>query len=167
MSGTVIPSDRGLIGISYGLRYNGPITKTRYTVFEALPEAIRNIGNVISLSVQGIASIVRGKTDFDKSVAGPIKIAQLASQSAGLGIVTYLSFMAFLSISLAILNILPIPALDGGHVAFLLYEVVTRRKPSEKFLEYAQIVGMVIIFSLLIFANTNDILRWLRNMFGK
>jgi len=66
---------------------------------------------------------------------------------------------AFLSIMLAILNILPIPALDGGHVMFLLYEIIARRKPSDKFLEYAQIVGMVLLFSLLIFANGNDIMR--------
>ncbi|MDR0394137.1 MAG: RIP metalloprotease RseP [Tannerella sp.] len=67
---------------------------------------------------------------------------------------------AFLSIILAFMNILPIPALDGGHVMFLLYEVVTRRKPDDKFLEYAQITGMIILFSLLIFANGNDILRF-------
>ena len=66
---------------------------------------------------------------------------------------------AFLSIILAFMNILPIPALDGGHVMFLLYEVVTRRKPGDKFLEYAQIAGMVLLFSLLIFANGNDIFR--------
>ena len=67
---------------------------------------------------------------------------------------------AFLSIILAFMNILPIPALDGGHVMFLLYEVVTRRKPGDKFLEYAQITGMIILFSLLIFANGNDILKF-------
>jgi regulator of sigma E protease len=67
---------------------------------------------------------------------------------------------AFLSIILAFMNILPIPALDGGHVMFLLYEVITRRKPGDKFLEYAQITGMIILFSLLIFANGNDILRF-------
>jgi regulator of sigma E protease len=60
------------------------------------------------------------------------------------------------------MNILPIPALDGGHVMFLLFEVVTGRKPSDKFLEYAQIAGMIILISLLLFANGNDILRLLR-----
>lgn len=70
---------------------------------------------------------------------------------------------AFLSIILAFMNILPIPALDGGHVMFLLYEVVARRKPSDKFLEYAQITGMVILFSLLIYANGNDIFRFFFN----
>jgi regulator of sigma E protease len=67
---------------------------------------------------------------------------------------------AFLSIILAFMNILPIPALDGGHVMFLLYEVITRRKPSDKFLEYAQMAGMLILFALLIYANGNDLFRF-------
>jgi regulator of sigma E protease len=66
---------------------------------------------------------------------------------------------AFLSIILAVMNILPIPALDGGHVLFLLYELVTRRKPSDKFLERAQIVGMALLFALLIYANGNDLFK--------
>lgn len=68
---------------------------------------------------------------------------------------------AFLSIILAFMNILPIPALDGGHVLFLLYEIIARRKPSDKFLEYAQMVGMFLLFGLLIWANFNDVLRFL------
>lgn len=67
---------------------------------------------------------------------------------------------AFLSIILAFMNILPIPALDGGHVMFLLYEVIARRKPSDKFLEYAQMVGMAILFALLLYANGNDLFRF-------
>lgn len=71
------------------------------------------------------------------------------------------SFTAFLSIVLAFMNILPIPALDGGHVVFLLWEMVTGRKPSEKVLEKAQLVGMVLLLSLLIYANGNDLYKWL------
>ena len=71
------------------------------------------------------------------------------------------SMTAFLSIILAFMNILPIPALDGGHVLFLIYEIVARRKPSDKFLEYAQMVGMFLLFALLIWANFNDVLRFL------
>ena len=71
------------------------------------------------------------------------------------------SMTAFLSIILAFMNILPIPALDGGHVMFLIYEIVARRKPSDKFLEYAQMAGMFILFALLIWANFNDVLRFL------
>ena len=72
------------------------------------------------------------------------------------------SLTAFLSLMLAVLNILPIPALDGGHVMFLLYEIISGRKPSDKFMEYAQIVGMVLLFGLLIFANGNDIIKLFR-----
>ncbi|MFA6589846.1 MAG: site-2 protease family protein [Bacteroidales bacterium] len=68
---------------------------------------------------------------------------------------------AFLSIILAFMNILPIPGLDGGHIFFLLFEVVSRRKPNEKFMEYAQMAGMLILFALLIYANGNDLFRWL------
>ena len=67
---------------------------------------------------------------------------------------------AFLSVILAVMNILPIPALDGGHVVFLIWEMVTRRKPSIKVLENAQIVGMILLFALLLYANANDIYRF-------
>ncbi len=72
----------------------------------------------------------------------------------------FLSITAILSMILAVMNILPIPALDGGHVLFLLWEIITRRKPSDKFLEYAQITGMVLLFALLLYANGNDIYRF-------
>jgi len=75
---------------------------------------------------------------------------------------SFWSLTAFLSLMLAVLNILPIPALDGGHVMFLLYEIITGRKPSDKFMEYAQITGMVLLFALLIFANGNDIVKLFR-----
>ena len=68
---------------------------------------------------------------------------------------------AFLSIILAFMNILPIPALDGGHVMFLLYEMITRRKPSEKFMIRAEYVGITILILLMVVANLNDVLRWL------
>ncbi|HKJ49206.1 MAG TPA: site-2 protease family protein, partial [Christiangramia sp.] len=68
---------------------------------------------------------------------------------------------ALLSIILAFMNILPIPALDGGHVVFLLYEMVTGRKPNDKFMEVAQMVGFFILIALVLYANGNDIYRWL------
>ena len=77
---------------------------------------------------------------------------------------SWLSFWeitAFLSVALAFMNILPIPALDGGHIMFLLYEIISRRKPSEKFMEYAQLVGMAFLIILLLYANGNDIYRFI------
>ena len=73
---------------------------------------------------------------------------------------TFWMTTAFLSIILAFMNILPIPALDGGHVLFLIYEVITRRKPSDKFMEHAQVVGMILLFGLMLYANGNDIFRF-------
>lgn len=73
--------------------------------------------------------------------------------------IAFWNIAAFLSVALAFMNILPIPALDGGHVLFLLYEVITGRKPSDKFLEYAQITGMVLLILLLVYANGMDIVR--------
>jgi regulator of sigma E protease len=69
---------------------------------------------------------------------------------------------AILSLILGFMNLLPIPALDGGHVMFLLYEIITGRKPSDKFLEYATIGGFALIMGLVLFANGLDILRWFR-----
>ena len=70
---------------------------------------------------------------------------------------------ALLSIILAFMNVLPIPALDGGHVMFLLYEVVSGRKPNDKFMEYAQITGFMLLMALVLFANGNDLYKWIFN----
>ena len=70
---------------------------------------------------------------------------------------------AFLFIMLGVLNLLPIPALDGGHVMFLLYEMVSGRKPSDKFMEYAQTIGFFIVIALVLFANGNDIYKAIFN----
>jgi regulator of sigma E protease len=69
---------------------------------------------------------------------------------------------AFLSIALAVMNILPIPALDGGHILFLLVEIITRRKPSDRFMEVAETIGLIIVLGLVILANGNDIIRLFR-----
>jgi regulator of sigma E protease len=73
---------------------------------------------------------------------------------------SFWNITAFFSIVLAFMNLLPIPALDGGHVLFTLVEMITGKKPNQKFLEYAQMAGMIILFGLLIYANANDFLGW-------
>ena len=95
--------------------------------------------------------------DAHKSIGGFISIGKAYSPVWDWQ--RFWAFTAFLSIVLAIMNILPIPALDGGHVMFLLYEVITRRKPNEKFMEYAQYGGMVLLLALLLYANGNDVVR--------
>ncbi len=157
MSGFVTPNDKGLIGISFGQRYSGPVKKTEYSLLEALPEGIRSMVNVVTLTFQGIGSIISGRTPFSSSVAGPIKIAQLASQTAELGIITYLTFMAFLSISLAILNILPIPALDGGHLVFLAVEGIIGRELPVRAKLIIQRAGFILLLGFMAFVIFNDI----------
>ncbi|NOR73712.1 MAG: PDZ domain-containing protein, partial [Draconibacterium sp.] len=78
---------------------------------------------------------------------------------------SFWNMTAFISIILAIMNLLPIPALDGGHVMFLLGEMITGRKPNEKFLEYAQIAGMILLLALVLFANANDIFKLINGTF--
>ncbi len=78
----------------------------------------------------------------------------------GFSMYGFLAKTAFLSIILAFMNLLPIPALDGGHAVFTIYEMIFRKPPPEKFMYYAQMVGMALLFGLLIYANGNDIFRW-------
>jgi regulator of sigma E protease len=107
--------------------------------------------------LQQFKLIFSPETEAYKEVGGFIAIGNIFP-----GVWDWRSFWnltAFLSIMLAILNLLPIPALDGGHVTFLLYEIISGRKPGEKFMEYAQITGMLILLALLVFANGNDIIK--------
>ncbi len=160
MSGTTTPTADGKIGISFGAQYNGPVTRIKYTLLEALPRGIKEIGSVSALFVQQIWQIVTGKTAFSQSVGGPIKIAQMATQSAEMGVLTYLGFMALLSISLAVLNIIPFPALDGGHLIFLIYEGIFRREIPVKVKMGLQRAGFVLLLAFMAFVVYNDILHF-------
>jgi regulator of sigma E protease len=128
-----------------------------YSFAQALPAGIMKGFNGIRDYLAQFKLLIRPKTKAYESLGGFITIGKIFP-----GVWDWQAFWnltAFLSLILAIMNILPIPALDGGHVMFLLYEIVTGRKPGDKFLEYAQIVGMVLLFSLLIYVNANDIIK--------
>lgn len=160
MSGTTVPTPEGRIGISFGFAYTGPITKIRFSIFEALPEGLKDIVTYTRLSSQQIWQILTGKRAFSQSVGGPVKIAQLATQSAELGVVAFLGFMALLSISLAVLNIIPFPALDGGHLFFLLYEWIFRREIPVKIRLGLQRVGFALLLAFMAFVVYNDIVNF-------
>jgi regulator of sigma E protease len=133
----------------------------RYGFFESVPAGIIKGFSTIKDYLKQFKLIFSKDTKAYESLGGFITIGSIFP-----GVWDWQSFWnltAWLSIILAVMNMLPIPALDGGHVMFLLYEVVSGRKPSDKFLEYAQIAGMIILFSLLIFANGNDIIRLFKN----
>jgi regulator of sigma E protease len=112
---------------------------------------------LISANAKGLGKVVSGKTNAKNSLAGPIGIAQMYGSTWDW--LNFWSLTAMLSLALAFMNILPIPALDGGHVMFLMYEIITRRPVNEKVLYIGQIVGMVILFSLIAFIFWVDIAR--------
>jgi regulator of sigma E protease len=129
----------------------------RYGMIESIPAGISKGLNTINDYLKQFKLIFSPKTKAYESLGGFIAIGNIFP-----GAWNWYSFWnmtAFLSIILGVMNLLPIPALDGGHVMFLLFEMITGRKPGDKFLEYAQIAGMVLLLSLVLFANGNDIFK--------
>jgi regulator of sigma E protease len=114
----------------------------------------------IGLTVDVLTGIFSGRMS-PRSVGGPILITQISGEAARAGFETFLTFMALLSVNLAVLNILPIPVLDGGHLVFLLVEAVRGRPISLESRIRLTKVGMVLIFALMAFALGNDIVRWI------
>ena len=149
----------GLIGVypqaNFGKLFR--LNQKNYTFFQAIPAGFDRTWSSIGNYMKQLKLIFSPEIKAYENVGGFIAIGNIFP--AVWHWESFWRLTAFLSIMLAILNILPIPALDGGHVLFLLYEIIARRKPSDKFLENAQIVGMVILFTLLILANGNDILK--------
>lgn len=128
-----------------------------FGVGESVVKGTEMAFSVIINNIKGLGKIFRGELNASKSISGPIGIAQ---QFGTVWIwQKFWSLVGLLSMVLAFMNFLPIPALDGGHVMFLTYEIVSGRKPSDKFLEGAQKVGMVILLALMVFAFGNDIFK--------
>ena len=131
----------------------------QYSFFAALPAGVSKAIDKLGFYVTQFKKIVNPSTGAYKGVGGFKSMGSIFPKY-GWDWEAFWNITAFLSIALAFMNLLPIPALDGGHVLFTLYEMITGRKPSDKFLEYAQIVGMVLLFGLMIYANANDWLGW-------
>ncbi len=129
----------------------------KYNAIEAVPAGINKSFTVLGDYIRQFKLILNPETEAYKEVGGFLMIAQQYGTKWDWQ--RFWGFTAFLSIMLAFLNILPIPALDGGHVVFVLWEMISGRKPSEKILEYAQVAGFVILMGLILLANGNDILR--------
>ena len=153
---TVLGED-ALLGVAMKPFNHFEFATIEYSFLEAIPAGINKGVDKLQSYLKQFKLIFSTETKAYKSLGGFGTIASIFP-----GVWDWHAFWnltAFLSIILAIMNILPIPALDGGHVMFLLYEIITRRKPGEKFMEYAQVGGMLLLFGLLIFANANDIIK--------
>jgi regulator of sigma E protease len=156
----ITPTADGKIGVSFSRVYTGPVEQIHYSLFASLPEGISDAWNMSWLNMKSIYQIFVGRVSFSKSVAGPIMIAKLATRSAEVGIMSFLGFMAVLSMNLAILNIFPFPALDGGHAVFLVYEGIFRREIPAKVKIFIQQVGFVLLLVFMAFVLYNDIIRF-------
>jgi regulator of sigma E protease len=158
LSFPIIPNEFGKIGVALRSIYEFyETTQVQYNFFTSIPAGIRIGMNTIKIYL-GQFKFIFSK-EGAKSLGGFGAIGNLFPSKWNW--TDFWQMTAFLSIILAVMNLLPIPALDGGHVMFLMYEVITGRKPNEKFMEYAQITGMILIFGLILYANGNDLIRWL------
>lgn len=160
-------SNEGKIGFApYGYNYQQmdslgwvKLNVTKYGFWAAFPAGVKKAGNELMFYIDQFKKILNPKTGAYKGVGG-FKAMGSIFPKYGWDWEQFWRITAFLSIVLAFMNLLPIPALDGGHVMFTLYEMITRRKPNEKFLEYAQVVGMVLLLGLMLYANGNDWFGW-------
>jgi len=134
------------------------IERKHYSFFAAFPAGVRKSVEKLVFYMDQFRLILNPSTGAYKGIGGFKSMGSIFSPEWDWE--SFWNITAFFSIILAFMNLLPIPALDGGHVLFTLIEIITRRKPSQKVLEYAQIAGMIILFTLLIYANANDFLGW-------
>jgi len=130
----------------------------RYGVLPALGKALQETREKSVFSLVMIGKMISGEVSW-RNISGPVTIADYAGQSAKLGLSYYLQFMALVSISLAVLNLLPIPILDGGHLLYYLFEILMRKPLTERSMEIGQQVGLALMLTLMAFAFYNDINR--------
>jgi len=133
------------------------VSKVNYSFLEAIPAGTEKAFSTLDKYVKQFKLIFNKEVKGYESLGGFITFGKVFSPTWDW--LSFWNITAFFSIVLAVMNILPIPALDGGHVLFLLYEMITRRKPNEKFMEYAQTAGMILLLGMLVFANGNDIVK--------
>jgi regulator of sigma E protease len=162
----VLVSEEGMLGVQIGMSLLDAakegylqIETKKYSLAESIPAGIDKGVTTLTSYVKQLKKIFNPETGAYKGVGGFAAIGNLFPDTWNWP--AFWATTALISIILAFMNILPIPALDGGHVAFLLYEMVTGRKPSDKFLEYAQMIGFFLLIALLLFANGNDVYKWL------
>ncbi len=138
------------------------LTEVRYGVGESLVRAVAKTWETSLFSLRMLGKMLTGHISL-KNLSGPITIADYAGQSAQVGWIAYLSFVALISISLGVLNLLPVPLLDGGHLMYYTIEILKGRPVSERAMQIGQHVGMAVLFTLMLLALFNDVNRLISN----
>jgi len=155
---TLTPEAATENGQSIGKIGVGPFINVQYGVGSALWHAVKKTWDMSAFTLEMLGRMIIGEVSL-KNLSGPITIADYAGQSAQMGWMAYVTFIAVISISLGVLNLLPVPVLDGGHLMYYIAEIIRGRPVSERALEIGQRIGMVVLFSLMAFAIYNDIYR--------
>ncbi len=150
------PSAEGKLGMGMSTKFFAEVETKQYTIIESLTESSKALANMTGLTLTMFKRVVSGEVEFKSVFGGPIKIAQYAAKSAGSGISSFIMFLGYLSLSLAIINILPVPALDGGHLMMILVEHVIKREIPIKMKIAIQNTGMVLLLLLMAFILFND-----------
>ena len=161
----VAVSNKGTLGvIIYGMGFSDleklgyyNLADVNYSFAAAIPAGINKSYETLTNYVKQLKKIFNPSTGAYKGLGGFISIGSIFPSTWSAE--SFWNITAFLSIMLGFMNLLPIPALDGGHVVFTLWEMITGKKPSDKFLEYAQVTGFILLIALLLFANGNDVFR--------
>jgi regulator of sigma E protease len=156
--GTTGTTSVGRIGVL--LRAQIQTVFVRYGPVDAVVHGVSQTWDLCTFSLRMIGKMLSGEVSL-KNISGPVTIADYAGQSARLGPLAFISFIAFISISLGVMNLLPIPMLDGGHLLYYSAEIVRGRPPSERFLEWSQRAGMFLLAGLMVVALFNDFMRLL------
>jgi regulator of sigma E protease len=138
--------------------FDAMLTEVKYPPLAALPEALRKTWETAVVSLKMMGKMVVGEVSL-KNLSGPITIADYAGQSAHMGFGAYIGFLALISISLGVLNLMPIPLLDGGHLLYYSVELVKGSPVSEGVWEAGQKVGIALLVTMMVFALYNDISR--------
>ncbi|PDH20140.1 MAG: RIP metalloprotease RseP [Pelagibacterales bacterium MED-G42] len=147
--------NKRMVGIQLGA-YNNEINHVKLGPFQALSHSIKEVYFVCASSLKYIGSMIKGTGDSSQ-LGGPIRIAKISGQVAEIGILPFISIMAYISISLGLINLFPIPMLDGGHLMFYAFEKILGRPLSQKTQEGFFRIGMFLLLSLMFFTTFNDL----------
>lgn len=159
LADTVEPNENGKLGIEISEVYTGIVSHKEYDIFESVAIGASKTWGAVELFVGSIVKMFKGLLSVEKNLGGIITVAQQSAIQAQRGIINFLEFIGFLSISLALINILPIPALDGGHLLFIIIEgIIGRELPVKVKLRFQQI-GFFILMLLIVFTIYTDIKR--------
>jgi regulator of sigma E protease len=158
LSMAVIPGSDGKIGIAINDIFEGKSEYKTFGFFESFYVATTDLINLTKVTFSVGSKVISGQVEFGKAFGGPVRIAQLAAKSADVGIESFLFFLAVLSLSLALINIMPFPVLDGGHLLMIIIETIARREIPVKVKIAINNTGFVLLLLLMAFIIYNDIL---------